>query len=95
MATNSTQPVFIAFQDNNDTRPIIAAIMADNPKAKLNEMPALVKIDCPGRLVVKRETVEENMGRAFDLRELHINLISLAGEVDESEEEFVLEWKSQ
>ncbi len=91
--TNSTQPVFIAFQANNDTMPIIAAIMADNPNAKLNEMPALVKIDCPGRLVVRRETIEEHAGRDFDLREIYINLISLAGEVDESEEELVLEWK--
>ena len=90
----STQPVFIAFQDNNDPRPIIEAIMTDNPDAKLNEMPALVKIDCPGRLVVRRDTISELAGRDFDLREIYINLISLAGEVDESEEEFVLAWKS-
>ncbi len=90
----STQPVFIAFQANNDTRPIIDAIMADNPGARLNEMPALVKIDCPGRLVIRRETVEEHAGREFDLREMQLNLISLSGEVDESEDEFVLEWKS-
>ena len=89
----STQPVFIALQANNDTQPIIDAILADNPNAKLNEMPALVKIDCPGRLVIRRATIEEHVGRDFDLRELHINLISLAGEVDESDEEFVLEWK--
>jgi phenol/toluene 2-monooxygenase (NADH) P2/A2 len=90
----STQPVFIAFQANNDTRPIIEAILADNPNATLNEMPALVKIDCPGRLVVKRDSISELAGRDFDLREIYINLISLAGEVDESDEEFVLEWKS-
>ncbi len=93
--TNSTQPVFIAFQANNDTLPIIAAIVEDNPNAKVNEMPALVKIDCPGRLVIRRETVEEHIGREFDLREIQVNMISLAGEVDESEDEFVLEWKSQ
>ena len=89
----SQQPVFIAFQANNDTRPIIDAILADNPNAKLNEMPALVKIDCPGRLVIRRETIEEHAGREFDLREMQINLISLSGEVDESEDEFILEWK--
>jgi phenol/toluene 2-monooxygenase (NADH) P2/A2 len=90
----STQPVFIAFQANNDTRPIIEAILADNPHAVLNEMPALVKIDAPGRLVVKRDTISELAGRDFDLREIYINLISLAGEVDESDDEFVLEWKN-
>lgn len=92
--TTSKQLVFIAFQDNNDTRPIVESIMADNPEAKLNEMPALVKIDCPGRLVVRRDSISERAGRDYDLREIYINLVSLAGEVDESEDEFVLEWKT-
>ena len=35
-----------------------AAIVDDNPDAVVNETPGMVKIDCPGRLVVKRETVE-------------------------------------
>lgn len=92
--SRSKQPVFIALQANNDTLPIIEAIQADNPEAQLHEYPAMVKIDCPGRLVIRRESIEEHMGRSFDLRELQINLISLAGEVDESEDEFILEWKS-
>ncbi len=92
---SNPQPVFIAFQYNNDTRPIIEAILADNPLATLNEMPALAKIDCPGRLVVRRDSIAERTGRDFDLREIYINLVSLAGEVDESEEEFVLAWKSR
>lgn len=92
--TNSVQPVFIAFQANNDTMPIIEAIVADNPGAVLTEMPAMVKIDCPGRLVIKRESIEENLGRDFDLQEMQINLISLAGEIDETDEEFILFWQS-
>jgi len=93
MTTRSTQPVFIAFQANNDTLPIIEAIAEDNPNAVVNEMPAMVKIDCPGRLTVKRETIEEKLGRDFDLQELQINLISLSGEIDESDDEFILFWK--
>lgn len=92
--TKSTQPVFIALQANNDTLPIVAAIQQDNPEAKVNEFPAMVKIDCPGRLVIRRASIEEQIGRGFDLREMQLNLISLAGEVDESEDEFVLEWKA-
>jgi phenol hydroxylase P2 protein len=87
------QLVFIALQANADTISIIEAIMADNPTAVLNEYPAMVKIDAPGRLVVKRESIEEALGRSFDLRELQLNLISLGGSVDESEDEFILEWK--
>jgi hypothetical protein len=41
--------VFIAFQTNEETRPIIEAILADNPNATVNEQPAMVKIDAPGR----------------------------------------------
>lgn len=88
------QPVFIAFQANNDTRPIIDAIQADNPLAVVEEMPGMVKINAPGRLVVRRESIEEQCGRDFDMREMHVNLISLSGEVDEGLDEFVLEWKT-
>lgn len=88
------QPVFIAFQANNDTRPIIDAIQADNPLAVVEEMPGMVKINAPGRLVVRRESIEEQCGRDFDMREMHVNLISLSGEVDEGLDEFILEWKS-
>jgi phenol/toluene 2-monooxygenase (NADH) P2/A2 len=84
--------VFIAFQTNDDTRPIIEAIGEDNPKAVINRMPAMVKIDCPGRLVVRRESIEQRIGRPFDLRELQVNLISLSGNIDESDDEFVLHW---
>ena len=84
--------VFIALQNNEEARNIIAAIVDDNPDAVVNELPAMVKIDCPGRLVVKRETVEEKMGRDFDLQELQVNLISLSGNIDETDDEFVLAW---
>lgn len=94
MSSFSQQPVFIALQANNDTLSIIDAILADNPQAVLHEYPAMVKIDCPGRLVIKRTSVEEHLGRDFDLREIQINMISIAGNVDESEDEFTLEWKT-
>jgi phenol hydroxylase P2 protein len=74
--------------------PIIEAIREDNPEAKVNEYPAMVKIDCPGKLTIRRETIENHVGRSFDLREIQINLISLSGELDETEDEFVLEWKT-
>lgn len=89
----SQQPVFIAFQANNDTRPLVDAIQADNPLAVVDEMPGIVKITAPGRLRICRPTVEEHMGREFDLREVHINLISLSGEIDETDDEFSLQWR--
>lgn len=84
--------VFIAFQNNDEARPIIEAILEDNPGATVAEMPAMIKIDRPRRLVVRRTTIEEKIGRDFDLQSIHINLISLSGNIDESEDEFILAW---
>jgi len=87
MANNN---VFIALQNNEEARPIIEAIEQDNSEARVEYAPAMVKIDAPGRLVVRRETVEGLIGRDWDPQELHINLISLSGNVDEDDDEIVL-----
>lgn len=86
--------VFIAFQANEDTRPIIEAILADNPAATAEDQPAMVKISAEGSLTINRETVEEQIGRQFDLQELHINLITLSGHVDEDDDRITLSWNS-
>ena len=88
----SRDKVFIAFQTNEDSRPIVEAILEDNPEAPVDEQPAMVKILAPGRLVVKRSTIEDKIGRDFVLQSIHINLISLAGNITEDEDEFVLAW---
>ena len=85
--------VFIAFQTNEETRSIIDAIAEDNPHAIVNEQPAMVKIDAPGSLTIRRGTVEEKLGRDFDLQELHVHLITLAGHINETDDEFTLSWK--
>ena len=84
--------VFIAFQRNEETRCIVDAIVADNPAAIVNVQPAMVKVDVPNSLVIRRSSVEEQMGRAFDLQELHINLITLTGHINETDDEFTLSW---
>lgn len=84
--------VFIAFQANEESRPIVEAILADNPQARAVYSPGLVKIDCPWRLVVKRESIEEQVGRSFDLQQLHINLVTLSGNIDEDDDQFTLSW---
>ena len=84
--------VFIAFQTNDETRSIVDAILADNPEATLDEQPAMVRIVAPDRLTIKRESVEERLGRNFDLQELQLHLITLTGNIDETDEEFTLAW---
>jgi phenol hydroxylase P2 protein len=85
---------FIAFQKNDDSRCIIEAILEDNPNAMVDDQPSMVKIDVPNRLVIKRETVTEKMGREFDLQELQLHLITISGNLDETDDEFTLSWNN-
>ena len=85
--------VFIAFQANEESRPIVEAILADNPHATAVYSPGLVKIDAPNSLVVKRESIEEQTGSSFDLQQIHVNLVTLSGHIDEDDDQFSLSWK--
>ena len=87
----SNNMVYIALQNNEDARPIIEAIEQDNPEATVNHFPAMVKIDAAGRLTVKRETVEELIGRSWDPQEMHLHLVSISGNVDEDDDFFAVE----
>ena len=84
--------VFIAFQKNEETRGIVDAIVADNPQAIVNQQPAMVKIDAPGRLVIRKSSIEQEIGREFDLQEMHVHLITLSGNIDETDDELSLTW---
>ncbi len=80
--------VFIAFQDNEDARPIIDAILADNANAQATYPTGLVKIMAPGTLVIKRESIEELIGRSFNLQQIHVNLVTLGGYINEDDDQF-------
>lgn len=90
--TASRAPVFISLLANEASRAIVEAIVADNPEATVADFPAMVKIDAPGRLVIRRESVEAQLGRSWDVQELHLSLISLGGNIDETDEDFTLSW---
>lgn len=82
--------VFIALQQNEETRQIVEAIEADNEGVTIDYQPAMIRVERESRLTIRRETIEEIMGRSFDLQELHINLITLGGNVDEDEDVLTL-----
>lgn len=85
--------VFIALQANEESRYIVEAILADNPKATATHSPALVKIDAPNSLTIRRETIEGLTGRPFDLQAIHVNLVTLTGHIDEDDDQITLFWK--
>jgi len=86
--------VFLALQTNEDTRPLIEAIVQDNPGAVVDEQPAMVKINAQDRLTVRRETIEELIGRPYDLQELQVNLITISGNLDQTDDEMTLYWNA-
>jgi len=90
--SNKKNTVFLIVQDNEDARPIIEAVEQDNPEVNTQYQPGMVRMERAGRLTVNRETVEELMGRDWEVQELHLNLVSLAGNVDEDDDKFELSW---
>ena len=92
MTTAVISKVFIAFQDNEESRPVVEAILADNPQATAVHSPGLVKLDAPGRMVIRRATIEDIVGRPFYLQQIQVNLVTLSGNVDEDDDELSLSW---
>jgi phenol/toluene 2-monooxygenase (NADH) P2/A2 len=85
--------VFIAFQHNEESRPVIDAIVTDNPGAVVTHTTGLVKIDAPNWLTIRRATIEEQTGRPYDLQQIHVNLVTLSGHIDEDDDQLTLSWK--
>ena len=84
--------VFIAFQVNEESRPVVDAILADNPNATAVYSPGLVKIEAPHSLVITRESIEEQLGQRYDLQQMQVNLVTLSGHIDEDDDQFTLSW---
>jgi len=85
--------VSIVLQDTADALPIIEAIKSDNPDAEVQNMPSLVRIEAPGKLVIKRDSVSERIGRDWDVQEIQLSMVTLSGNIDEDDDQFVISWQ--
>ena len=89
----SVRDVSVDLQENEENRPLIQAIEADNPECEVLHMPGLVKLRAPGRLVINRESVEERLGREWETHEFQMAIVSLSGNIAEwDDDEIVLAW---
>lgn len=88
------QLAFIVFQDNDNARYLVDAITQDNHHAEVQYQPAMIRIQAEKRLEIRRATVEEMIGREWDVQEMLIDVISIGGNVSEDDDSFVLEWKN-
>jgi phenol hydroxylase P2 protein len=87
-----TQVNSITLLQNDDARPIIDAILTDNEDVRVVNMPGVVKLDRNGPIVVNRASVEERIGRPWDLQELQLSLVSITGYLDEDDDHFIIKW---
>lgn len=83
----------ITLLHNDDARPIIEAILADNPGCRVLAMPGAVKLDCDDTLTINRASVEQRLGRSWEPQEIQLVLISMAGNLDEDDDHFTLSWR--
>lgn len=86
--------VYIALQDNEESRYIVEALEEDNPDVTVIYQPAMIRVENEGYLVVKRKTVEDKMGRDWEIQALNLNLITLGGNVNETDDELSLTWNA-
>ncbi|MCK9990213.1 MAG: MmoB/DmpM family protein [Rugosibacter sp.] len=86
--------VFIIVQANEEARPIVEALVQDNPNAVVQESPAMVRVEAEGSLTLNRSTVEALTGQPFDIQQLHINLISISGHIDEEDDYLTVAWNN-
>jgi len=62
---------------------IIDAAEIDNPDKEIivKDQTAYYRISCEQEMILKRETIEECLGKPFEMRELEINMASFAGQI--------------
>jgi phenol/toluene 2-monooxygenase (NADH) P2/A2 len=86
--------VGLDLQDTEETRPLLDAIEEDNPEANLIRMPGLVKMQAPRELVIRRETVEQHMGREWETHEFQMHIVSYSGHIAVwDDDEIVIKWE--
>ena len=86
------QLVSIALQDTGEGRMISEAIEQDNPGVETMRMPGALKMDRADSLRINAETVSEKLGRDWDPQEIHMTMVSMAGNLDEDDDYFALSW---
>jgi toluene monooxygenase system protein D len=66
------------------TEGIIEAAIEDNPgkDIRVDDKVGYIRIDTDGELIIRRETLERTLGRAFRIAELEVNLGSFAGRIE-------------
>ncbi len=62
---------------------VAEAAEIDNPDKTVvvQDRTAYLRISCEHEMIIKRDTIEECLGKKFEMRELEINMASFAGQI--------------
>jgi toluene monooxygenase system protein D len=84
--SNSVGPVL---RMSDDLDAIIAAIVEDNPGKQISvvDRGAYTRVSGDGELRVTRASIERNLGRGFEMRQLEGLMSAFAGRIDMTSEE--------
>ena len=90
----ATREVGVDLQESGeDVRRMVNAIEKDNPGMRVTHLPGLIKVNSPGKLVIKRETIEEDLGREWETHEFQLSIVSYYGNIsDYDDDEIVISW---
>ena len=90
----ATREVGVDLQESGeDVRRMVNAIEKDNPGLRVTHLPGLIKVNSPGKLVIKRETIEEELGREWETHEFQLSIVSYYGNIsDYDDDEIVISW---
>jgi phenol/toluene 2-monooxygenase (NADH) P2/A2 len=93
-AAPKTRQVGVDLQDSEDTHSLVEAIEADNPDVGVVHMPGLVRITTVGELVIRRDSVQERLGRDWETHEFQLNIVSYFGNIAEwDDDKIVIKWE--
>ena len=82
----------LVMQDTEDGRAIVRAIQKDNDNVKVTPKPAMIQVEREKEIVIKAETVQEELGRDWDVEEMQIELVSIGGQIEETDDEIIVYW---
>lgn len=90
----TTREVGVDLQESGeDVRRMVTAIEKDNPGMRVTHLPGLIKVNSPGKLVIKRETIEDELGREWETHEFQLSIVSYYGNIsDYDDDEIVISW---
>src|SRR6201995_6122145 len=84
-----SKPVGPVLRMSDDVDAVVAAIVDDNPRQEVTviDRGAYTRVSGEGELRVTRESIERNLGRPFEMRQLEGLMSAFAGRIDMTSEE--------